>query len=436
VGDAGLSPLKGVTNLAHLELSNTRVTDAGLEHVKGLTNLSMLSLADTQVGDNGLQHLNGLEKLSVLYLYDTKVTDAGMAHLPELDNLDSVHLSGTQVGDTGMKHVARLINLRHLWLDGTRVGDAGMEHLKDLSQLTELALNETQVTDQGLVHLSRLAGLQQLRLFNTRVTDTGLKQLAGLKNLQALQLKRTKVTASGIGELQAALPDCKIAWDGSTEPSLSPSNFALQFDGKGSRVEVPGFGLTSSDPFTLEARVTVDPSASDERMMVLALSHAERAAVLYVDRQSWSTYLWPTDQTATIGAYVKDTLVPRGRTVHVAAVWDGKEMQLFQEGQRMPVSRFRGKTTGWHPLAASRLVLGAHFDGKGVSMPFLGRIHEVRVSSGTRYDRNFSPPARFSRDNDTLALYQLNEGEGVVLKDSSGHGYHGKIVGARWVQAE
>src|SRR5437868_14560991 len=40
---------------------------------------------------------------------------------------------------------------------------------------------------------------------------------------------------------------------------------------------------------------------------------------------------------------------------------------------------------------------------------------------------------RFEPDADTLALYHCDEGEGDVLKDSSGNGHHGKIVGAKWV---
>ena len=48
-----------------------------------------------------------------------------------------------------------------------------------------------------------------------------------------------------------------------------------------------------------------------------------------------------------------------------------------------------------------------------------------------------SPPELgFKPDEHTLALYHFDEGTGDVLKDSSGNGHHGKIVGAKWVKQE
>lgn len=61
-------------------------------------------------------------------------------------------------------------------------------------------------------------------------------------------------------------------------------------------------------------------------------------------------------------------------------------------------------------------------------------IDELRLSRTARYDRDFAPDSRFEPDSDTLALYHFDEGEGDALNDSSGNGYHGKIVGAKWVK--
>jgi formylglycine-generating enzyme required for sulfatase activity len=65
-----------------------------------------------------------------------------------------------------------------------------------------------------------------------------------------------------------------------------------------------------------------------------------------------------------------------------------------------------------------------------------GRMDEVRVSKVARYELDFTPRASFDTDKDTLALYHFNEGNGDVLKDSSGNNHHGKIVGAKWVNAD
>ena len=64
------------------------------------------------------------------------------------------------------------------------------------------------------------------------------------------------------------------------------------------------------------------------------------------------------------------------------------------------------------------------------------QITEVRISKVARYDKDFTPAKRFEPDADTLALYHFDEGSGDVLKDSSGNGHHGKIVGAKWVKAD
>lgn len=59
-----------------------------------------------------------------------------------------------------------------------------------------------------------------------------------------------------------------------------------------------------------------------------------------------------------------------------------------------------------------------------------------RVSVRGRYEKDFNPPSRFAADPDTMALYQFDEGKDNVLMDSSGKEHHGKIIGAKWVNAD
>ena len=58
VTDGDLIHLSKLTDLRHLELSDTRITDAGLEHLKGLTKLETLDFYNTDVGDAGLELLD------------------------------------------------------------------------------------------------------------------------------------------------------------------------------------------------------------------------------------------------------------------------------------------------------------------------------------------------------------------------------------------
>ncbi|MCA9122000.1 MAG: hypothetical protein H6822_11995 [Planctomycetaceae bacterium] len=87
---------------------------------------------------------------------------------------------------------------------------------------------------------------------------------------------------------------------------------------------------------------------------------------------------------------------------------------------------------GAHPYER----LGADPPEKGVAWHFCGQIDEVRVSTGARYHEDFKPEKRFDPDDETLALYHFDEGEGGQLTDSSGHGHHGKIFSGRWVRPD
>jgi hypothetical protein len=130
VTDAGLSHLRGLTQLQELHLGSTRVTDVGLEHVQGLTQLKKLSLNSTPVTDAGLEHLRGLTQLQCLWLDSTQITDAGLSHLRGLTQLNLLSLDGTQVTDAGLSHLQGLTQLQGLFLDSTQVTGAGVNELK------------------------------------------------------------------------------------------------------------------------------------------------------------------------------------------------------------------------------------------------------------------------------------------------------------------
>jgi hypothetical protein len=55
------------------------------------------------------------------------------------------------------------------------------------------------------------------------------------------------------------------------------------------------------------------------------------------------------------------------------------------------------------------------------------------VSKTARYAEDYTPPAEYAADADTLALYRFDEGRGSTLNDASGNGHHGTIVKCQWV---
>lgn len=102
IGDSHLVHLKPVaTQIAWLNLANTKITDDGLAQLEELKNLRRLHLEKTAIGDAGLAHLKGLSELRYLNLYGTKVTDAGLANLKGLANLEKLYLWQTAVTDAG-----------------------------------------------------------------------------------------------------------------------------------------------------------------------------------------------------------------------------------------------------------------------------------------------------------------------------------------------
>ncbi len=85
-------------------MANPDVTDETLVHLRGLTDLASLDLNDTQITDAGLPLLGQLPKLETLRLRGTKITDAGFRkYLADKASLREVDVRGTQVSGQTMR---------------------------------------------------------------------------------------------------------------------------------------------------------------------------------------------------------------------------------------------------------------------------------------------------------------------------------------------
>lgn len=138
-----------------------------------------------------------------------KLTDVGIAHLKFLTNLRSLDLLGlAKLTDAGFEPLQSLKNLTSLNLGFTRMSDVGLEHIKYLYYLTTLKLIKTNITDAGLKYLESLDNLTILNLSQTNITD--LRPLKDLDKLSELYLYGTKIWATGTGDIELAMPNCKI----------------------------------------------------------------------------------------------------------------------------------------------------------------------------------------------------------------------------------
>jgi hypothetical protein len=122
-----------------------------------------------------------------------------------------IHSRAQVIADAGLEHLKGLTQLETLYIDSDQITDAGLQHLQGLTHLRDLMLVNTQVSDSGLAHLRGLTQLQGLSLDSTQVTDAGLEHLKGLARLRELDLQGTQVSDNGVGELQQALPNCRIS---------------------------------------------------------------------------------------------------------------------------------------------------------------------------------------------------------------------------------
>ncbi|MBC7818148.1 MAG: protein kinase, partial [Planctomycetaceae bacterium] len=209
--------------------------------------------------------------------------------------------------------------------------------------------------------------------------------------------------------------------------TVSPPDFALQFDGVSDRVVIPTLAYKGAEPITIEARIWID--ASLQKAGKLVSSGWGGLSVIDDGRLRFGAWN-PGDQTQML-SLVDARPLPRERYVHVAMSWDQTAYRLFVDGELVQ-ERQSGPVID--TTKNDGFFVGA-YGTKDVSTPFHGMIDEVRISNFARYKAKFVPAARWDSDADTLALYHFDEGVGDELKDSSGNNHHGQIIGAKWVTA-
>ncbi|MCI0334639.1 MAG: LamG domain-containing protein [Planctomycetes bacterium] len=117
--------------------------------------------------------------------------------------------------------------------------------------------------------------------------------------------------------------------------------------------------------------------------------------------------------------------------MHVAAVIEEDEIRLYKDGKPIASEPFEGPV-GLSPFTM-RIGCSPHRVTESHEM-FCGRIDEVRISNAARYDGDYEPQSQLAVDDETVALYHFDEGQGDELRDASGNRHHGIIHDAHWVR--
>ncbi|QEG15978.1 protein kinase domain-containing protein [Gimesia maris] len=232
-------------------------------------------------------------------------------------------------------------------------------------------------------------------------------------------------------------------------PPSQNSNYALEFDGKTNYVAVNLPKYTANHPLTLEAFIIPRDSRNSkwpDSPVGLARLPLNLNVKLVKGRVKLEIYV-ENDQNKKdrYAEFLRTEYIPiPSEGFHAAVCYDGKRLSLFLNGKKLNTTRMKRNTDGSYSETDGEINLkefypgesffiGCHRDGAEF---FPGIVDEVRISNVARYTKDFTPENRFESDEHTMALYHFDEGTGDVLKDSSGNGHDGKIVGAKWVKVD
>jgi hypothetical protein len=246
-------------------------------------------------------------------------------------------------------------------------------------------------------------------------------------------MRRANAVLLSCALIVASLPVCGTA----DEPSdaANQRSYSLEFSGNGSCVIIPKLRYDGSHPLTLEAFATpVGRDDNPPRTCVLGNVELSGLAIHYRP-DGWLFHVNDGREENRGYVTVASDAPPRLNTqVHVAAVYDGKNVRLFIDGK---LQSDVDATIHPHKASPFDFMIGADPDPQGKPHQFFkGIIDEVRISKVARYQKTFTPSkVRFASDPSTLVLYHFDDGEGDTAKDSSDNKYDGQVQGAKWVKA-
>jgi serine/threonine protein kinase len=223
----------------------------------------------------------------------------------------------------------------------------------------------------------------------------------------------------------------------------SPSKHALVFDGKSSYVALPTLKYDGTHPLTIE--LDIKPATLHVADFLTDFAGGGIGFVWDGKRSAKPHFAFGfgTEDKAWLVARATVDFLPQ-EVIHLAGVFDGKEIRTYLNGKLAQTTslgdkKFRPSSSSFSIGANPWLIQTkpAQKDDRQSFLNFFqGTIQRIRFSKIVRYDTNFNPEGRFKNDNDTIAVYQFDEGQGDTLIDSSGNGHDGNIVGAKWFRVD
>lgn len=170
--------------------------------------------------------------------------------------------------------------------------------------------------------------------------------------------------------------------------------------------------------FTYEIKFYSDDWHSIARLCSFTSKDEQRSSMLRFGEhgQAINALQW----VSPTGSIVSSTLFSTGRWYTVSLTYDGSKFIMYVNGVKDAEGAGDGK-----PVDFQRFELGMSWTGYRGSQYFHGRISEVRV-----WSRALNPAEMQMglcgvdpKSEGLLAYWKMNEGEGHIFKDATGHGY-------------
>jgi len=231
--------------------------------------------------------------------------------------------------------------------------------------------------------------------------------------------------------------DCDSGDDDDTtgdDDDISVPCQALQFNGTTTEVVLDSDLISSIEglaEITVEAWVYNEGPGAPYRNVVRIADTSPRGIMFRVGASTAGpgnpNHLEVQFGTSGTYSHLVGAAVPVGSWSHLAAVYDGSNLTLYQDGLETASTPYSGTIT-----VDATGVARIGFTPGPYQEYFNGQIAQVRISSNARYSSQFTPTTSWPQDASTMGHWNLDEGVGQAVADSSGAHFDGTITSGSW----
>jgi len=194
------------------------VLNPGARLPEGITRIDTVDLEGIRLLDETnvarLRHLPKVRNVLMGSFVNDKMFASLMSY-PGIINLDNLDIKGAAISDDSLAQLHHLSNhFFGLVLSNSQISAKGIKHLQGLTNAGVLLKECRNIDDEACRVLASTPRWHWLGLTGTSITDAGLQELHACRKLVAIDVVRCPVTEDGVRKLAAALPSCRIEWDG------------------------------------------------------------------------------------------------------------------------------------------------------------------------------------------------------------------------------